>query len=270
MKISFHGAGYFGMPFEEIVTRLAAVGYDGIEPMCGPEAQLKPDELKDRNRREIKAFVAAAGMEIAVLNPYRVQPMANMAKEGEAEAFYCKLMELAADLEVPSVNFLSGFLPVGDREGWQILIDTLKPLTRYGESIGVCLSIHNHEANILDTPNKCNLISQHVGSPNLKLNFDATNFHILNYDIPSAVELTAPHLIHCHLKGVKGMYPYNQFLVPGEDGDEMDFEVLAKAFGEVGYKRFISVETFPDMRDDKDVIAYNMMSSTLAKLGLRG
>ncbi|MBI1925993.1 sugar phosphate isomerase/epimerase [Candidatus Poribacteria bacterium] len=270
MKISFHGAGYFGLPFEEIVTRLANVGYDGIEPMCGPEAQLKPDELKASDRQAIKTFVAEQGMEIAVLNPYRVQSMANMAKEGKAEAFYRQLMELAADLGVPSVNFLSGFLPTGDTDGWRTLIDTLKPLTRYGESIGVCLSIHNHEANILDTPNKCNLIIQHVGSPNLKLNFDATNFHILNYNIPSAVELTAPHLIHCHLKGVVGMYPYNQFLVPGEAGDEMDFEELAKAFGSVGYNRFISVETFPHMRDDKDVVAYNMISSTLAKLGLRG
>ena len=95
--------------------------------------------------------------------------------------------------------------------------------------------MQNHEASILDTPNKCNLLSQHVASPNLKLNFDATNFHILNYDVASAVELTAPHLIHCHLKGVKGMYPYNQFIVPGGEADQMDFEKLAKAFGKVGY-----------------------------------
>lgn len=270
MKISFHGAGYFSTPFEEIVTRLAAVGYDGIEPMCGPEAQLKPDELTDGDRRATKALIVDAGMEVAVLTPYRVQPMANMAKNGEVELFYRKLMDLAADLDAPSVNFLSGFLPTGDRDGWVTLIDTLKPLTRYGESIDVCLSIQNHEASILDTPNKCNLLIQHVSSPNLKLNFDATNFHILNYDVASAVELTAPHLIHCHLKGVKGMYPYNQFIVPGGEGDQMDFEKLAKAFGKVGYTRFISVETFPYMRDDKDVVAYRMVSSTLEKLGLRG
>jgi sugar phosphate isomerase/epimerase len=57
--------------------------------------------------------------------------------------------------------------------------------------------------------------------------------------------------------------------VPGEPADQLDFEAFAKALGEVGYDRTISVEVFSWMRPDKAKIAYRMMSEHLAALGLR-
>ncbi len=267
MKISFMTQAYADTPFEKIVPRLAKVGYDGVEPLAGPEGQLKPSELKDSDRRELGSLLTEHGMTIPVLNPYR-ESMVNMAKEGIARDFYGAIMELAVDLGTPTVNCLSGFFADGDREGWKILIDFFKELTRHAESIGICLSIHNHEANILDTVEKCTLMIEHVGSPNLKVTFDATNCYLLNVDVPQAAVYLGPHLNHCHLKGIKGKYPFTHFLVPGEEGDEMDFEALASALATVGYDGYISVETFPHMRDDKDRIAYEMMSSTLAGLGL--
>ena len=268
MKISFMSQAYGDTPIEEIITRLAAVGYDGVEPLAGPEGQLKPSELKDSDRRALRGHLADNGMEMPVLNPYR-ESMVNMAKDGTARNFYGAIMELAVDLGTPTVNCLSGFLPDGDREGWEILIDFLKALTRYAESIGICLSIHNHEANILDSVEKCMLMIQHVGSPNLKVTFDATNCYLLNGDVPKAVAFLGPHLNHCHLKGIKGKYPYTHFLVPGEEADEMDFNAFAVALGSVGYTGSISVETFHHMRDDKDRVAYEMMSATLSRLGFR-
>ena len=268
MKISFMTQAYVDTPFEEIIARLASVGYDGVEPLAGPEGQLKPSELKDSDRRALRLLLSEHGMTIPVLNPYR-ESMVNMAKDGTAREFYGAIMELAVDLGTPTVNCLSGFFAEGDREGWKILIDFFKELTRHAESTGICLSIHNHEANILDTVEKCTLMIQHVGSPNLKVTFDATNCYLLNVDVPKAVAYLGPHLNHCHLKGITGKYPFTHFLVPGEEDDEMDFEALANALGKLGYNGYISVETFAHMRDDKDRVAYEMMSKTLADLGLR-
>ena len=93
--------------------------------------------------------------------------------------------------------------------------------------------------------------------------------HILHCDIPWCVQRLGPHIIHCHLKGVLGMYPFNHFLVPGEPADQLDFCAFAKALGEIGYDRTISVEVFSWMRQDKAKVAYGMMSECLAKLGLR-
>ncbi|MCD6520452.1 MAG: hypothetical protein J7M05_11080, partial [Anaerolineae bacterium] len=59
------------------------------------------------------------------------------------------------------------------------------------------------------------------------------------------------------------------FLVPGEEGDELPFDAFARALGEVGFARYISVETFSWMREDKAELAYRMISETLHALGQR-
>ena len=135
--------------------------------------------------------------------------------------------------------------------------------------LGLAMNIHNHEANIIDTPEKALLLIRHVDSPCLKILNDITNFYHLGADIAASTELLGPLTMHCHVKGVKGMYPYSEFLIPGEEGDELDFRTFARALGEAGYERYLSVETFPQMRMDKARIAFEMMDSTLRELGLR-
>jgi sugar phosphate isomerase/epimerase len=123
---------------------------------------------------------------------------------------------------------------------------------------------------IVDSPDKCLLLIEQVGSPRLKVLCDITNFYILGADLRQAVQRVGPHIVHCHLKGVKGRYPFNRFIVAGEEGDEMDFDTFAVALAEVGYGRYISSEGFSWQRPDKAQIAFDMMSARLRALGLRG
>jgi sugar phosphate isomerase/epimerase len=148
-------------------------------------------------------------------------------------------------------------------------VDILKKLARRAEELGVNLAIHNHEGHVIDAPDKCLVLIEHVGSPRLKVLCDITNFHILGSDIRWTVQRLAPHIVHCHEKGVQGKYPFAKFLVPGEEGDELDFDAFASALGDIGYDRTISVETFSHMRADKAQIAHGMMSERLKALGLR-
>jgi sugar phosphate isomerase/epimerase len=179
-------------------------------------------------------------------------------------------MDLAVDIGASTVNFLSGFLPDGDTEGWRILIDSVKELCRYAESCGLNFAIHNHEATILDSAEKCRLFIDHVDSPCLRMTFDATNCHLLNGDVVREVGASGNRIAHAHLKGLRGRYPHTEFLVPGEGGDEMDFPAFARALGDIEYSGYVSVETFPRHRDDKDRVAYDMMHAALTALSLRG
>lgn len=269
IKISFHAGGFIDKPLPWVIQHLAGLGYDAIELMVGPQAHIKPQEAPPESLSELKAMLAEYNLAPAAINPYTVKPLTNMAQEGEAQAFYRQLIDIAVALGAPTVNFLSGWVAEGDIPGWRLLINTLRPLLRYAEERGVCMSIHNHEANLLDAPDKCLLLINRMGSPNLKVLFDVTNFHILGCDIPWCVKRLGPYIIHCHLKGVLGMYPFNHFLVPGEPGDQLDFDAFARALGEIGYHGAISVEVFSWMRRDKAQIAYRMMSQRLAALGLR-
>ncbi len=269
--ISYHAGGMNDQPLEKVVKILGEVGYDGIEMMCGPEAHIPSGEVTDSLLREVKAMVAEHGLKVAVINPFTVPNLMAMADEDMDGAirFYTLLQDVAVELGAAGVNFLSGWSKKGDPHAWKVLVEVLKPLCQRAGELGLTMNIHNHESNIIDSPNKVPLLIHHVGSVHLKLLNDITNFYHLGADIAATTEQLGPLTVHCHVKGVQGMYPYSRFLIPGEEGDQLDFRCFAEALGKVGYDRYVSVETSPHMRMEKARIAFGMMDTTLRELGLR-
>ena len=271
IQISYHAGGMKDKPLEDVVGILAGVGYDGIEMMCGPEAHIRSGEVSDSLLRDVRSLLTEARLVVPVINPFTAPNLMAMADGDRDEAirFYSLLQDVAADLGASGVNFLSGWSVKGDPHAWKVLIDVLKPLCSRAGEMGLTMNIHNHESNIIDAPDKVPLLIRHVDSPHLKLLMDITNFYHLGSDISETTRKLAPCIAHCHVKGVKGMYPFSQFLIPGEAEDELDFGSFAAALGEAGYDRSVSVETFPQMRREKAQIAFDMMDSVLRGLGLR-
>jgi len=270
--ISYHAGGMKDLPLAQVVKILAETGYDAIEMMCGPEAHIRSGEVTEGLLREVKALVEDHGIKVAVINPFAGPGLYQLALEDQQKAVdhYALLQDVALALGAGGVNFLTGYGgDKGDAFAWKLLVDVLKPICRRAESLGLTMNIHNHEATTIDAPNKVPLLIRHVGSPALKLLLDITNFYHLGSDIAETTRRLAPLTVHCHVKGVKGMYPYSTFLIPGEEGDELDFGAFAKALGGAGYDRYVSVETFPHMRMEKARIAHDMMAATLRELGLR-
>ena len=269
--LCYHSGGMVDKPLEWVIEHLSGIGYDGIEIVCGPTAHIRTDDLTDSRLREVKDALTSNDMKVAVINPYTAPNLMNMAKEDqtEAERFYAQLMDIAVELGAGGVNFLAGWSADGDADAWKVLVKALKPMLERAECMGLTMNIHNHEATTIDAPDKVALLIDHLDMPNLKLLCDITNFHILGSDIAETVEKLGDHIVHCHVKGVKGRYPFNEFLVPGEEDDELDFRTFAEALARSGYDRYISVETFSRMREDKAQIAYDMMSAALSELSLR-
>jgi len=267
--ISFHTGGFQDKPFAWVARHLAEIGYDAVEIVGGPTAHIRTNEPLEPQIQSIRAVLAETGLRVAAVNPYGVKPLPNHAQSEDVRVFYGKLIEMAAALHAPTVNFLPGRFPEDCASSWRKLVELLKPLLYDAGERKVSLTIHNHENMVLDTPDKVRLIIDQIGLPNLKSLCDITNYYILGCDVAAAVERLAPHTIHCHLKGVVGKFPFNHFVVPGERGDEFPFDDFAQALDASGYAGNISVETFSFMREDKARIAYAMMSSHLAALGLR-
>src|SRR5438105_2265647 len=241
--ISFHSGGMVDKPLPWLIRHLRQAGYDAVEIVCGPRAHIRPGEVTESQLEVIREELDQARLKCAAINPYTVKPLIEMEQEEGAQLFYQQLIDLAVALRAPTVNFLPGRVATSDADAWRLLVTALKPLLHYAGERGVNMTIHNHENMFLDTPEKVRLIIEQIGMPNLKSLFDATNFHILGSDMPAAVERLLPYLQHCHLKGVIGMFPFHHFLVPGEPGDEFNFESLAAALARAGYHGFISVET---------------------------
>ncbi|MBC7235251.1 MAG: sugar phosphate isomerase/epimerase [Chloroflexi bacterium] len=269
--ISYHSGGMVDKPLAWVIEHLAHIGYDGIEIVCGPEAHIRTGDPLPPQLDQTRTLLAEHGMAVVAINPYTQPPLAQFAHQDfeGAVARWSLLIDIAVELGSRNVNFLPGWLAEGDKQAWEVLIAALKALAPYAEGKGVNLAIHNHEGQIIDSPDKClNLIEQ-VGSERLKVLCDITNFWILGADVEQAVRRVGPYITHCHQKGVAGKYPFNKFLVPGEEGDELPFLPFAHALGEIGYEGYISVETFSWMRADKAQIAYDLISKGLSALGLR-
>ena len=271
--ISYHAGGMKDLPLKQVVGILAEVGYDAIEMMCGPEAHIPSGRVNSPLLKEIRTMTEDHGLKISVINPFTGKGLYPLALEDKQNAtdHYALLQDVAVALGARGVNFLTGYGgDKGDAFAWRLLVDVLKPICRRAEELGITMHIHNHEATTIDTSSKVTLLIEHVGSDALKALNDITNFYHLGEDIATVTEKLGPLTAHCHVKGVTGMYPYSTFLIPGEEGDELDFRTFAETLGKVGYANYISVETFPHMRMEKARIAYEMMAGTLQELGLRG
>ena len=270
--ISYHAGGMKDVSLREVITILADAGYDAIEMMCGPEAHIPSGEVTDSLLKEVKAMTTDHGLEVSVINPFAGPGLYQLAAEDQQGAIdhYALLQDVAVALGALGVNFLTGYGgDKGDAFAWRLLVDVLKPICRRAEELGLTMNIHNHEATTIDASSKVTLLIEHVGSDALKSLNDITNFYHIGEDIAEVTEKLGPLTVHCHVKGVTGMYPYSTFLIPGEAGDELDFRTFAESLGKTGYDKYISVETFPHMRMEKAQIAHDMMASTLKELGLR-
>lgn len=270
--ISYHAGGMKDLPLHEVIAILADTGYDAIEMMCGPEAHIRSDAITDTLLKAVRTQVTDSGLKVSVVNPFTGKGFYQLAMESPQAAIdhYARLQDVAVALGASGVNFLTGYGGEnGDAFAWRLLVETLKPICRRAESIGVTMNIHNHEATTIDSSAKVMLLIEHVGSEALRVLNDITNFYHLGEDIAEVTEKLGAITAHCHVKGVTGMYPYSTFLIPGESGDELDFRTFAAGLGRAGYAGYISVETFPHMRMEKAQIAYEMMAGTLRALGLR-
>ncbi len=272
IEIAYHAGGMRDLPIEKVVQVLADTGYDSVEMMCGPEAHIPSGQVTDKLLGDMKALVESHGLTVCVINPFTGPDLLRRAFEDMQKAIdhYSLLQDVAVALDARGVNFLTGYGgEKGDAQAWKTLVDVLRPLCRRAETLGLTMNIHNHESQTIDTPDKVDLLIRHVGSPALRPLIDITNFYHLGGDIAEVTQRLGAAAAHCHVKGVRGMYPYSEFLIPGEEGDELDFGTFADALGRSGFSGAISVESFPHMRMEKARIAYDMIASHLIRLGLR-
>ena len=236
--ISYHAGGLQNLSLPEVIRTLSETGYDAIEMMCGPEAHIDSNSVTDQELKQVKSMVEDHGLKVTVINPYKG----------------------------PGLYQLALTSPQGAIDHYSLLQDVAVALDAGGV---ISMNIHNHEATTIDVPDKGELLVHHVGSESLKLLHDITNFYHLGADIAEVTARLFSLTVHCHVKGIKGMYPYSTFLIPGAPDDELDFRAFAQTLGQHGYDKYISVETFSSMPSEKVEIAYDMMSNTLRDLGLR-
>ena len=248
-------------PIEEVIRRLARIGYDGIEIGCAaPHAW--PAHLSSASRRELRSILDSEGLPAVSLLPAPGGgPGFNAASPIPEERkttveHYKEVVDLAADLGAPLVLYIAGWLVFGTtrEEGWKRSRDCLVEIARHAATRGITIAVEptSADSNLIETADDAIELMRASGQPNVKVMFDTYHALYRNEVASDYVYTMAPHLAHIH-------FADTDRLAPG-DG-ETNWRSVMLAVLDIKYAGHLTMEIgFNTRRADPDRYAYRALS----------
>jgi len=242
-------------PIEEVIKRLAGIGYDGIEiGAASPVAY--PEDLDAKRREEIKKLLNTSGIAVSsVLPAPGGGPGYNVAsptlKERERSVQYYKdCIDLAHDLGAKVVLYVAGWQIFGVRyrEAWNWSKECLVECAQYALPKGVMMAVEPTPAdsNLIETADDALYLMEAVNMSNVRVMFDT--FHVLyrNEIMSDYVKRMDKNLINVHVSDIDRLPP----------GSKNDFRPFIEALKEVGYEGYLTMEIgFGSRSNDPDAFA---------------
>ena len=230
-------------PLDEVIRRLARIGYDGIEIGCAaPHAW--PAYLSSTRRKEIRALLDKEHLKAVSLLPAPGGgPGCNPASPlPEERAFtvqhYKDVVDLAADLGAGIVLYVAGWMVYGTTraEAYKYTLDGLGEIARHARTRGIVMAVEptSADSNLIDTADQALELMHATGEPNVKVMFDT--FHVLYRQDVAAdyVRIMGPHLVHVHAADTDRKAP--------GDGTTDWFGFL-QALKDINYSGHVTMET---------------------------
>ncbi len=248
-------------PLEEVIRRLARIGYDGIEIGCAaPHAW--PAHLSQARRRQLRDIMNSEGLTAVSLLPAPGGgPGFNAASPLPEERqttleHYKEVVDLAADLGAPLVLYIAGWLVYGTtrEEGWKRSRDCLSRIAEHAATRGITIAVEptSADSNLIETADDALELMRATGQPNVKVMFDTYHARYRN-EVPSDyVYAMAPHLAHIH-------FADTDRLPPGEG--ETNWRSVMQAVLDIEYSGHLTMEIgFNTRRADPDRYAQSALS----------
>ncbi len=262
MKLAFNSWMYSSYPswlpaypIEEVIKKLAKIGYDGIEiGAASPVAY--PEDLDKEKRRDVVRFLKENNICVSSILPapgggpgYNVASPQIRERE-RAVHYYEECVDLASDLGAKVVLYVAGWqiFGVSTKEAWGWSKNCLLEIAKYALPKGIMLAIEPTPAdsNLIETADDALALMEEVEMENVKVMFDT--FHVLyrNEIMSDYARKMGKNLINVHVADLDRLPP----------GSKTDFRPLIEALKEVGYDGYLTMEIgFGNRSSDPDVFA---------------
>lgn len=256
MKLSFNTWPYASFPvwlpaypLEEVIKRIAKIGYDGIEIGAASPHAYPPTTTKER-RKNIKNILEYYNLEVSSMLPgLSGGPGLNVASPIPEERrhnieHYKQVVELCAEWGGKTVLYIPGWQIFGTtrKQAWEWSTEALSEISKTAADYGVTMVIEPtpFDSNLVDRCDDAIEMMQEVGEPNVKLMFDT--FHALYRKEVSTdyVYSMGENLRHIHISD-------NDRLAPGKGRG--DFVSLINALKDINYDGYLAMELGFDRRD---------------------
>jgi sugar phosphate isomerase/epimerase len=271
MRLAFSTNAYMKFPFEEAASRIAALGYEGLELMADvPHAW--PAGLLEGPKRAIRAAMEQNSLAFSNVNAFMMNAINDHRHPYlhpsyiEADEGYRRVridhtrraLDLCKELGAPHITTEPGGpLPPGQsrQAAIDLFVEGLKPLADHAHKLGVLLLIEPEPFLLVETTDQYLEVAERLDAPSIGLNFDVGHAYCVGEDIPRAIAKLAPHIRHYHFEDIAATRVHHH-LVPGQGA--IDFAGVVDAIEATGYDGWLTVELYPNI-DDPDAAARGAM-----------
>ena len=256
MQLAFSTNAYLNHSFADAVTRLAGIGYRGVEIMADvPHAW--PAYLLPEQKTAIRDSLTRNKLAISNINSFMMHAVNDPRQKYwhpswiEPDSHYRQIridhtmrsLTLAKELGAKQITTEPGG-PLEGRSWTQCLklfVEMLKPVVEHAEKEGVLLLVEPEPDLLIETADQYLEFVQHIQSPNLGLNFDIGHFYCVKDEPAPTVRKLKKHIRHVHLEDIAATRVHHH-MIPGEGA--IDFGPVLTALKEIGYTDWVTIELY--------------------------
>jgi sugar phosphate isomerase/epimerase len=225
------------LPFRQALETARELGASAVE--IDARHEVRPQQVTGTALRQVRKVLEDLNLRVcAVAYPtrrgYDVEEDLTRRVEGTKAA-----LRLAHDLGAAVVINQVGRVPAEPTErAWQLLVEVLTDLGRYGEHIGALLAAETGSEGGAEMAR----LIRAVPAGTMGVNFDPGNLIVNGFSAVEALDQLGPHVLHVHAKdGVRDLAIGRGVEVPLGRGSA-DFPALLGRLEEQGYRGYFTIE----------------------------
>lgn len=204
----------FRQPLHQSIATAAALGVDGIQ-LYATGGETHFSKLTGPALAEFRARLNDAGLEVAaVCGDFGGHGFQHAEENPERVENTQRVIELAVELESQVVTTHIGVVPQDlSHPRAQVMATACRELAVYAHSRGVTLAIETGP----ESAATLRAFLEHLQvDGGIGVNFDPANLvMVMREDIPAAVEILAPWIVHTHAKDGKNLKPVDPEILYG-------------------------------------------------------
>lgn len=256
MDLAFSTNAYLNYSFADAVTRLAGIGYRGVEIMADvPHAW--PAYLLPEQKHALRNALAQNRLAISNVNAFMMHAVNDYRQKYwhpswiEPDASYRRVridhtkraLSLAKDLGATCITTEPGGPLEGRpwRECLALFIEMLKPVVEHAEKEEILLLVEPEPDLLIETADQYLEFAGKLSSPFLGLNFDIGHSFCVKDDPASTIRRLGQLIRHVHLEDIAATRVH-QHLIPGEG--VIDFAATLAALKDIGYEGWVTIELY--------------------------
>jgi sugar phosphate isomerase/epimerase len=256
MQLAFSTNAYLHHSFADAVSRLAAIGYRGVEIMADVPhawpAYLLPDQkeaIRDALAKNKLAISNINGFMMHAVNDHRqkywypswIEPDVNYRRVRIDHTK--RVLSLAKELGARCITTEPGG-PVEGRswsECLKLFVEMLKPVVEHAEKEQVLLLVEPEPDLLIETADQYLEFASKIQSPFLGLNFDIGHSYCVKDDPAETVRRLGKLIRHVHLEDIAPTRVHHH-MIPGEGA--IDFRSTLATLQEIGYDGWVTIELY--------------------------